>query len=217
LKTRVLRVHLDRDLHVVVAGTPVDVGPVRHGQVHRYSRTSRYPLSQGLTIQFGQVAPGWPPGQPGHRHDPPDPQRAGDLHGPLQVRGVLLPHHRVRVQRIAVDVEPGQLDPVLGGDPQVVLACGGGGQHVVDRDVRGADEAADVDLGAGQPEFADHRQGRGQVPVVQDRGVDAQLHGAVLPGAHLSGARTGWCLDQPRCVARAGGTGSAGVERPDDG
>src|SRR3954454_4848123 len=94
------------------------------------------------------------------------------------------------MQRVPVQVQAGQLDPVLGEDGEAVVPRGARREDVVDGDVRRADEAADVDLRPGEPEIADVGQVFGQGAIVQDRGVDAELHRA----APLIGGGTGGAL-----------------------
>ena len=60
------------------------------------------------------------PGQPGHGHDAPDAEQAGQRDRPAQILGVLRAHFGIGVQRVAVDVQPGQRDPGLLELAQVV-------------------------------------------------------------------------------------------------
>src|SRR5699024_11608123 len=81
------------------------------------------------------------------------------------------------MQRIAVGVEPGQLDTRLGEGGEVFVAGIVGGQDVVDRGhVDGRKESADVDLCRIEAEIPDHGQGFGQRAVVENGGVDSVLH-----------------------------------------
>ncbi|MFH8572700.1 hypothetical protein [Streptomyces sp. NPDC017993] len=70
-----------------------------------------------------------------------------------QVGGVRWTGHRV-----AVDVDPGELDAGLGERLQICLGGQCTGQQLFDRQVRDRQEAARIDLGAGQPGRGDGRQ-----------------------------------------------------------
>jgi hypothetical protein len=86
---------------------------------------------------------------------------------------VLGTHLGVRVERVAVDVQPGQRDPGLVELGQVLLPGSVARQQVRDRQVRRGVEPARVDLGAGQAHVFEDLERFWQGLVVQAGGVGA--------------------------------------------
>src|ERR1700712_299898 len=83
----------------------------------------------------------------------------------------------VRMQRVAVAVQARDRDAGALEQAEVVVAGGIAGQDVVERrDVHRRQEAAGIDLDAGQAQVGDDLQGPGEAAVVQDRVVYAELH-----------------------------------------
>jgi hypothetical protein len=183
-------VHLDADLDVGGGGAGLNVLPERYGHLLPLVVEDVEVLAVPRVDDpvRGLVA-GLPGGQAGHGHDPLHAEQRGHLDGAAQVLRVLRPDGGVRVERVAVDVQAGQRDPGLLEAAQVVLAGAGAGQDVVDRDVRCGDEAARVDLCAGQAQLAEDLEGLVQGTVVQAGGVRAELHGGVLRSIGWSACR----------------------------
>ena len=75
------------------------------------------------------------------------------------------------MEGIAVAVERGELDAVVGEHRQVLLPRCFALEQLLDWDVRGADEPAGVDLDAVQPQVAQDRQRLLEGLVVQAGGV----------------------------------------------
>jgi hypothetical protein len=93
---------------------------------------------------------------------------------------VLVPDHGVGVQRVAVGVEPGERDASGLEEAEVVVARVLTVDHVVDGDVDRGEEPACVDLSGIEPEGGDDVEGLLEGSVVEDRGVDAELHGRTV-------------------------------------
>ena len=85
-----------------------------------------------------------------------------------------------RVERVAVAVERGERQPAGGELAEVLLAGVLARAQGLDRQVDRRQEAAGVDLGAGQPEVGDHLEGLAEGLVVQACVVGAEVHGWVL-------------------------------------
>jgi hypothetical protein len=89
---------------------------------------------------------------------------------------MLLADRGIGVQWVAVRVEAGEHHSLVGEDREVVVASALAGDDVVDRDVDRWKEATCVDLCRVEAERGDHVERVGQRSVVEDRGVDAELH-----------------------------------------
>jgi hypothetical protein len=83
------------------------------------------------------------------------------------------------VERVAVAVKAGDVDTRAFEEPEEVVAGGIGGEDVVESgDVHRRQEAARVQLDAGEPEPSDDLDRLRQGAVVQDGVVDPELHRA---------------------------------------
>ena len=136
-----------------------------------------------------------------------EPVRQPD--GAADVLGVLVADHGGRVQRVAVAVQAGDRHAGALEDPEVVVPGGVAGQDVVEGgDVHRRQEAAGVDLDAGEAEIGDDLQRFGQRPVVQDRVVDAESHADtfVFGGCHWH-IGSSWSV--PVLPVTSGGNGDA--------
>ena len=175
----VLRVELERDLDVEVCCLAVDLPPELLGDTPLVVEDVEGAGVPGVDDPVRPPATDLPCRQPRHRHDAVLAQPVGEPDAAAEVLRVRGADRRVGVQGVAVAVQPRDLHARSLEQPEEVVPRGVGGEDGVEvGDVHRGQEAARVQLDAGQPEPADHLEGLGQAAVVQDRVVDAELHRA---------------------------------------
>jgi len=129
-----------------------------------------------LTTQDGYFASGSDPGTPGHRHDPPDPQQADQSDALAQIIGVLGADAGQWVERVAVAVQPRQLQPAIGIDLEVGATGARRREQRIHGKVWGGDEPARVHLYRGQAEVNENIQRFFERLVMQAGGVGTKFH-----------------------------------------
>ena len=190
---QVLRVQLEGHLDVQVGGLPVDLPPELLGHLPLVVQHVQGGGVPGVDDPVGPLRTGLAAGQTRHRHDPvlAEPVRQPDA--AADVVGVGVPDDPVRVQRVAVAVQAGDLHAGALEQAEVVVPRGVGGEDVVEGgDVHGRQEAAGVELDAGQADAVDDLEGLGQRTVVQDRVVDAELHAGISSSWVVGCGCAGW-------------------------
>ena len=174
----VVRVHLDADLDVGIAGPSLDVLPVRDGHlvplvVARVQRGA-LPWQDGPRRQHPTGATGR---QPGHRDHPLDAEQRAELDRIANVLAVFLAHLRVGVKRVAVAVQCRERDPRGRESSEVGVPRVLTGPDLLDRQVRRREETAGVDLGTVKSEILQRGQRLPDGQVMQAGGVRTELHG----------------------------------------
>ena len=126
--------------------------------------------------------PGWPPAawvgmwKAGHRHHAIHAEQSGDADRVAQIVGVFGSDLRVGVQRVAITVQARDRYPAAVERRQVLLRGDVPGQQFADRQVWRGQEPTGIDLGSGEPQGGDDLQRFTQRLVMQDGGVDTELH-----------------------------------------
>ena len=159
----VLRVQLEGDLDVEIRGESVGFLPEGCGDLPLVVKDFQGGGVPGVDDPVDPGGSRFAAGQTGHGDDAGLAEPVGQLDGAADVVGVLVADGLGGVQGIAVAVQPGDRDTRALEDSQVVVPGGIADENVVERrDVHRGEEAAGVDLDAGQPEVGDDLECVGQ-------------------------------------------------------
>lgn len=173
-----VRVHLHGQPDPLAAGEGGGPPPVGHGQAPLVVQDVEVDRVPGRDDPGGDGCAGLGAGVAGLDDDGRHAQHRGELDRVVDVALVALPHLGVGVQRVGVAVQGRQAHALAGESAHELVAGVLGDQEGGDVDVVVAEEAAGVELQAGQALLMGDVDDAVEVAVVKAGGEQAELHGA---------------------------------------